>query len=100
MNVGPNAAATFDDSRKALNTLMENPAFTGSRAVAGGNVHAIWHQFYTSPYQFVAIQQLAKWFHPNLFADLDPDATFKEFHEKFLPVAYQPGYWVVAQGGQ
>ncbi|MDU0360163.1 ABC transporter substrate-binding protein [Rhizobium sp. 25PS6] len=100
VNVGPNAAATFDDSRKALNTLVENPAFTSSRAVAGGNVHAIWHQFYTSPYQFVAVQQLAKWFHPNLFADLHPDATFKEFHEKFLPVAYQPGYWVDAKAGK
>lgn len=100
VNVGPAAAATADDSRKALNALVEAPAFTGSKAVANGNVHAIWHQFYTSPYQFVAVQQMAKWFHPDLFADLDPDATFKEFHEKFLPVAYQPGYWVDAQVGE
>ncbi len=100
VNVGPAAAGTIDDSRKALDALVQNPAFTGSKAVASGNVHAIWHQFYTSPYQFVAVQQMAKWFHPDLFADLDPDATFKEFHEKFLPVAYQPGYWVDAKAGK
>ncbi|MBP2561278.1 iron complex transport system substrate-binding protein [Neorhizobium galegae] len=100
VNVGPTAAATAENSRKALNALMQNAAFTGSKAVAGGNVHAIWHQFYTSPYQFVAVQQMAKWFHPDLFADLDPDATFKEFHEKFLPVPYQPGYWLDAKAAK
>ncbi|MNG15248.1 hypothetical protein D3C84_990620 [compost metagenome] len=42
----------------------------------------------------MAIQQLAKWFHPALFADLDPDAAFRELHERFLPVPYQPGYFV------
>ena len=94
VNVGPAAAQTADASRTALTALMEQPAFTGAKAVADNNVHAIWHQFYTSPYQFVAVQQLAKWFHPDLFADLDPDATFREFHEKFLPVEYQPGYWL------
>ena len=73
---------------------MDRPAFTGVKAKETGNVHAIWHQFYTNPFQFVAIQQIAKWLHPELFADLDPDATFKELHERFLPIAYKPGYWV------
>jgi iron complex transport system substrate-binding protein len=100
VNVGPNAAATADDSRTALAALVDAPAFTGSTAVADGDVHAIWHQFYASPYQFVAIQEMAKWFHPELFADIDPDATFREFHEKFLPVAYQPGYWLSLTDGE
>ena len=42
----------------------------------------------------MAIQQLAKWFHPDLFADLDPDAAFRELHERFLPVPYESGYFV------
>ena len=94
VNVGPNAAATADESRAALAALMEQPAFTGAQAVENGKVYAIWHQFYASPYQFAPIQQMAKWFHPDLFADLDPDATFREFHEKFLPIPYEPGYWL------
>lgn len=100
VNVGPGAAAVADASGQAIAALMEEPAFTGSKAVANGDVHAIWHQFYTSPYQFVAVQQLAKWFHPDLFADLDPDATFAEFHEKFLPIAYEPGYWADIKAAQ
>lgn len=74
--------------------LMEEPAFTDIRAVRENKVHAIWHQFYNNPYDYVAIQQFAKWFHPDLFADLDPEATFRELHERFLPVDYRPGYWV------
>ena len=98
VNVGPGAAAVADASKTELAHLLDAPAFTGTTAVKTGNVHAIWHQFYTSPYQFVAVQQLAKWFHPDLFKDLDPDATFREFHDKFLPVDYQPGYWLSLDG--
>ena len=46
------------------------------------------------PYYFVALQKVAKWLHPERFATLDPDATFRELHARFLPVAYQPGYWL------
>lgn len=94
VNVGPAAAADLAASREALAALMAQPAFTGAKAIADGNVYAIWHQFYASPYQFAPIQAMAKWFHPELFADLDPEATFRAFHEQFLPVPYQPGYWL------
>lgn len=94
VNVGPGSAGLADQGRATLNTLMQQPAFTGVPAVENGEVYAIWHQFYTSPYQFVPIQRMAKWFHPDLFEDLDPEATFREFHERFLPVPYEPGYWL------
>jgi len=92
--VGVGAGADLAAAKVKLTALMDRPAFTGVKAKETGNVHAIWHQFYTNPFQFVAIQQIAKWLHPELFADLDPDATFKELHERFLPIAYKPGYWV------
>lgn len=92
--VGVGPGADQDLARARLRRLMERPAYRTLPVAGSGRVHAIWHQFYDSPYQFVAIQVLAKWLHPELFADLDPDATFREFHERFLPVAYHPGYWV------
>jgi iron complex transport system substrate-binding protein len=94
VSVGPGTADGAEASRATLAKLVDAPAFTGSTAVAEGSVHAIWHQFYTSPYQFVAIQEMAKWFHPELFADVDPDATFKEFYDRFLPIPYEPGAWL------
>jgi len=97
VGVGPGADAAT--AMKKLAVLMQRPAFTGVKAVEEGNVHAIWHQFYNSPYQFVAVQQIAKWLHPDLFKDLDPDATFKELHERFLPVAYHTGYFASLKAG-
>ena len=92
--VGVAPGADLAVAKDKLSGLMQRPAFAGTRAVKSGRVHAIWHQFYNNPYSFVAVQQLAKWLHPELFADLDPEVTLKELHSRFLPVDYRPGYWV------
>ncbi|RAP70216.1 putative aBC transporter periplasmic protein [Candidatus Erwinia dacicola] len=90
--VGP--SANISEATQRLTMLMARLAFHTLPAVTNGNAHAIWHQFYDSPYQSVVIQALAKRLHPKLFKDIDPDATFREFHQRFLPIDYQPGYWM------
>lgn len=98
--VGVGYGADLKEAHRKLENLTKRPAFTGVQAVKDGNVHAIWHQFYNNPYQFVAIQEIAKWLHPNLFKDLDPEATFKELHARFLPLDYKPGYFVSLKDGK
>ncbi|WP_042775421.1 ABC transporter substrate-binding protein [Sinorhizobium fredii] len=98
--VGVGYGADEKEAFRKLENLTKRPAFTDVKAVKEGNVHAIWHQFYNNPYQFVAIQQIAKWLHPDLFKDLDPEATFKELHERFLPLPYKSGYFVSLNVGQ
>ncbi|MCY1180503.1 hypothetical protein D9M73_209540 [compost metagenome] len=92
IGVGP--GADFKEAQRKLEPYTQRAAYSGIKAQKDHEFHAIWHQFYNSPYQFAAIQQLAKWFHPGLFADLDPDASFRELHQRFLPVTYEPGYFV------
>lgn len=92
--VGMGPGSDMAEARTKLEALTQRTAMTGIEAVETGQVHAIWHQFYDNPYYFVAVQRLAKWLHPELFADLDPEATLQELHERFLPVPYKPGYWV------
>ncbi|WP_420327878.1 ABC transporter substrate-binding protein [Mameliella sp.] len=92
IGVGPGSDEA--EARAKLAALMERPGFTGVKAVENGQVHAIWHQFYNNPYSFIAVQRLATWMHPDLFPDLDPEATLVELHDRFLPVDYHPGYWV------
>ena len=92
--VGVGPGADLSVARQRLQALMQRQAFKTLPVATNGNAHAIWHQFYDGPYQFVAIQVLAKWMHPELFKDIDPDATFRTFHQRFLPIEYQPGYWV------
>lgn len=96
VNLGPGADPAQGLAR--LRRLMRRPAYRSLSAVRAGRVHAIWHPFYDNPYYFVALQRIAKWLHPELFASLDPDATFREFHARFLPVPYQPGYWLSLDG--
>jgi len=98
--VGVGHGADKQQAKDKLKKLMQRPAFTDIRAVKDNNVHAAWHQFYVNPYQFVVIQQMAKWFHPELFADLDPDATFAELYERFLPIEYKSGYFVSLSDAQ
>lgn len=89
--VGPGADVEL--VKKRLEYYPTRSAYLGIAAQKTHAFHAVWHQFYNSPYQFVAIQQMAKWFHPDLFADLDPDETFRQLHDRFLPINYQPGYF-------
>ncbi|WP_434697529.1 ABC transporter substrate-binding protein [Pseudomonas sp. Z1-14] len=98
--VGVGPGADLAEARRKLQWYTTRPAYAGIKAQQTQGFHAIWHQFYNSPYQFIAIQQLAKWFHPELFTDLDPDATFREFHQRFLPVPYEPGYFVSLKPAQ
>ncbi|MBR0715576.1 ABC transporter substrate-binding protein [Bradyrhizobium liaoningense] len=96
--LGPGADPRL--TRKKLEWFVTRDAYTGIAAKKTQNFHGIWHQFYNSPYEFVAVQQLAKWFHPELFSDLDPNATFAEYHRRFLPIGYRPGYSISLSDGQ
>ena len=96
VNLGPGADPAEGQAR--LGRLMRRPAYRTLRAIKARQVHAIWHPFYDNPYYFIALQRVAKWLHPELFASLDPDATFRELHARFLPVPYQPGYWLSLDG--
>ncbi|MBR0856978.1 ABC transporter substrate-binding protein [Bradyrhizobium liaoningense] len=96
--LGP--GADLQVARKKLEWFVTRDAYAGIAAKRMRNFHGIWHQFYNSPYEFVAVQQLAKWIHPDLFAGLDPNATFAEYHRRFLPFAYRPGYSISLSDSQ
>ena len=86
------------DARARLQKLgRERPGWSELQAVKTGRHHTVWHQFYNSPYHFVVLQQFAKWFYPETFADIDPVANFAEFHDKFLPIEYSGIFWVTNQ---
>lgn len=77
-----------------LTALASRPGFSELRAVKDGRFHSIYHQFYNSPYHFVAVQVLAKWIHPEDFEDLDPEATFQKLHDRFLPYDASGQFWI------
>ncbi|WP_298920178.1 ABC transporter substrate-binding protein [uncultured Roseobacter sp.] len=82
------------DNANRLQALADRVGFKDLRAVQDGRMHSIYHQFYNSPYHFIAIQQIAKWLHPDDFPDLDPTATLATLHSRFMPFAMDGQFWV------
>ncbi len=76
-----------------LQQLVENRNWGMLKSVQNKRFHGIWHQFYNSPYHFVALQQFAKWLYPEEFQDIDPAANFAAFHKEFLPIDYSGTFW-------
>jgi iron complex transport system substrate-binding protein len=64
------------------------------QAVKEGKAFAIWHHFYNTPMNVVAVQAFAKWLYPETFSSLDPHATMAELFERFQPVPLNGTYWV------
>lgn len=85
--------ATPERVQAALRALADRPGWATLKAVRNRRLYAIYHQFYTSPSHLVAQQVFAKWLHPETFADLDPTATWRTWHERFSPIPLSGVFW-------
>ena len=86
--------ATPDITRKTLEPYAQRAGWASLKAVKNGEVHAIEHGLCRTLFDFVAMQYIAKRLYPDAFKDVDPDAAFKAYHAKYLPVAYA-GTWML-----
>ncbi|MDS9468836.1 ABC transporter substrate-binding protein [Paracoccus sp. MBLB3053] len=83
-------------AQDSFKNLLAAPGIAQLRAVREGRAHAIWHLFNDTPLHVVLVEYLAKSLHPELFADLDPEATMAEMERRFSPVGI-PGTWWLDQ---
>lgn len=93
--IGP--GFTPEQSQAGLRNVVARPGISTLRAVREGRVHGLSHQMINSPVDVVAVEVLAKWLHPDRFADLDPAATLAEINARFLAVPYKGQYWADLQ---
>lgn len=82
-----------DMVQERLSALASRKGWPELSAVKNGEFYSVYHQFYNSPYHFIVMQQFAKWFHPELFEDIDPDANWQELHDRFLPIDTSGIFW-------
>jgi iron complex transport system substrate-binding protein len=82
-----------DTARQRFDELLTRPGLSGLSAVTSEHAHALWHMFNDSPSHIIALEWLAKWIHPDLFQELDPEATMRQINE-FSAVPLQGTYWV------
>ena len=83
-------------AKEALEKLIQRPGWNMLKAVREKRVYLIHHGLsHGHVFQFVCLQYLAKWIHPELFRDLNPAANLKKFYEEFMPFQLK-GVWAVS----
>ncbi len=87
------AGAPPDVAAASLRRAVDRPVVSDLKAVSEGRAFAIWHHFYNTPMSVAAVQAMAKWFHPEVFADLDPHATLAAYFDRFQPLPLDGVYW-------
>lgn len=89
--LGPGVDA--ETASKTLARVAARPGIAELSAIGSGRVYGISHLLLNSPLDIVAIERLAKWIHPELFADLDPQQTLDTIEQRFLAVPYAGTHW-------
>lgn len=90
--LGPGVQA--DAARASLMALTQRSGLSHLAPIRTGRAHAIWHSFYNSPLNVAAVQVLALWLHPEIYADLNPEQTLAELYEQFQPVPLEGTFWI------
>ncbi|HBR98450.1 MAG TPA: Fe3+-hydroxamate ABC transporter substrate-binding protein [Gammaproteobacteria bacterium] len=75
-------------AQNSLKAYLDQPEFRALRAVRTHRAHSLWHNFYNSPMNIVALEAFAKWIHPELFSNFDPSQTRDHIYKTYFP------FWV------
>lgn len=82
--------ASSQELLKAFTT--ERQGWSELKAVENKQVYSAHHGLPREVFDAAVFEYLAKTFYPEEFKDVDPEATLKEFYDKFLPFSYS-GIW-------
>lgn len=88
------AGFSKDEAQASLAKVSQRRGIAGLTALKTKQTHGISHQLVNSPLDIVAVEAIAQWVHPELFADVDPAKTLEEVNSRFLAIPYEGLYWV------
>lgn len=75
-----------DEAQRRLKGFTTRNGWDNLPAVKNNRVYGIYHTASRSLSDLAAAQFMAKALYPKAFADVDPEKTYMDFHEKYLPV--------------
>jgi iron complex transport system substrate-binding protein len=83
-----------DDSqyREVMSNILDTTSLPQIQAAETGDVYIFHTDYLGASKRFVGTLQLAKYLHPELFSDVNPDDYLREYYEEWLGVPYQ-GVW-------
>lgn len=95
VQLGPDVNAEL--ARASLRQAAQGMMVRNLEAVKQEQMFAVWHHFYSSPFNLAALAAIAKWLHPDHFHELNPEAMLAELYGQYQPVPFRGTYWVAAQ---
>jgi iron complex transport system substrate-binding protein len=88
------------DSR--LRALVQRPGFNALEAVRDDRVYALYHPFYSSVFNIIGLEYLAKFIYPQAFTALQPGQDYASIIAQFTDIPASPvllGMQMPANGG-
>ena len=94
----PNAVLTGFDAdvsttRARLAPYARRQGWAGLTAIQRGELYAMEHGLCRALFDYCPTYFIAQAIHPEAFADIDPVAELRRYHEQFLPVSFE-GTWM------
>lgn len=93
-NVVMGYGADRESAREHLEAYKSRDGWSSLNAVKNNNMGAIYHDLSRHIFDFAGAQFLAKTLHPDLFADIDPEANLAKFFSAYMPVELD-GVWTL-----
>lgn len=90
--VSSTSPATEETLLAKRDEVLERPELKGTNAVRNGRVYISHLSIRRGPRMVGYLLYLAKWFHPELFEDIDPAAVEKDMLQKFYGLDLE-GVW-------
>ena len=81
-------------SLKRMQNLLKRQGISVLKSTQDQRVMTVYHQYYDNPMNILAVEAIAKFLHPDLFADLDPQADIQMVHEKFMHQPLKGVFWL------
>ena len=87
----------LSEARQRLQGFAQRSGWSGLPALQEGRLHGLYHGATRSILDAALLQYLAKAMYPALFADIDPEATYRDFYRRYLPIQPQGSFMLRAQ---
>lgn len=84
----PNPKLAPEGAKKIRDEIMEQDVFAHTDAVKNKKVYLLHNELLSTPRHIIAIAYMAKWFYPEMFPDLDPEALHQEYLSRFMDTDY------------
>ncbi len=79
--------------KKQREDILSRTELKDTEAIKSGKVFVLSRRAASGPQTVIGLVYVAKWLHPQLFLDMDPEAIQRELIERYYHMSYAGGTW-------